>query len=162
MRVSALDAAASGAKPIFMALNILKLCVGCDSVEDLEEWIGFRLEEKRLAGEKPEHFHTTRMVPKRVDEITSGGSLYWVIKGNVQCRQRITEIRPFTDKDGIGRCHLVLEPKVVRTDWQPRRAFQGWRYLKASEAPADAREGPDGWHALPQNLRRELAELGLL
>jgi hypothetical protein len=145
-----------------MPLNMLKLCVGCDSVEDLEEWIGFRLEEKRRGGEKPEHFHTTRMVPKRVDEIISGGSLYWVIKGNVQCRQRITEIRPFTDKDGIGRCHLVLDPKVVRTDWQPRRAFQGWRYLKASEAPADAREGRDGWFALPQNLRRELAELGLL
>ncbi|MGN6465056.1 MAG: DUF1489 family protein, partial [Rhizobiaceae bacterium] len=68
----------------------------------------------------------------------------------------------FTDKDGIGRCHLVLDPRVVRTDWQPRRAFQGWRYLKDSEAPADAREGRGGWYALPQNLRRELAELGLL
>jgi len=145
-----------------MPLNILKLCVGCDSVEDLEEWIGFRLEEKRRAGQPVEHFHTTRMVPKRVEEIISGGSLYWVIKGNVQCRQLITEIRPFRDKDGIGRCHLVLEPKVVRTEWQPRRAFQGWRYLKQSEAPEDAREGRDGWFALPQNLRRELAELGLL
>jgi len=157
-----LDPDAVDATPWRMALNILKLCVGCDSVEDLEEWIGFRLEEKRRAGVKPEHFHTTRMMPKRVEEIVSGGSLYWVIKGNVQCRQRITEIRPFTDKDGIGRCHLVLDPEVVRTDWQPRRAFQGWRYLKPSEAPADEREGRDGWHALPQNLRRELAELGLL
>jgi hypothetical protein len=162
MRVSALDAAASGAKPILMALNILKLCVGCDSVEDLEEWIGFRLEEKRRAGEKPEHFHTTRMVPKRVDEITSGGSLYWVIKGNVQCRQRITEIRPFTDKDGIGRCHLVLEPKVVRTDWQPRRAFQGWRYLKPEDAPRDLGAARAGMRDLPPELRRDLADLGLL
>ncbi len=145
-----------------MALNIVKLCVGCDSVEDLEEWIAFRLDEKRRAGEKVEHFHTTRMMPRRVEEVTGGGSLYWVIKGNVQCRQLITEIRPFTDSNGIGRCHLVLDPNVVRTDWQPRRAFQGWRYLKPSEAPDDVREGREGWHALPQNLRRELADLGLL
>ena len=93
-----------------MALNLLKLCVGCDSVEDLEEWIAFRLDERRRAGEPAEHWHTTRMVPTRGAEITDGGSLYWVIKGNVQCRQLITEIRPFTDDEGIGRCHLVLDP----------------------------------------------------
>jgi len=145
-----------------MPLNMLKLCVGCDSVEDLEEWIGFRLEKKRRGGEKPEQFHTTRMVPKRSDEIISGGSLYWVIKGNVQCRQLITEIRPFTDKDGIGRCHLVLDPKVVRTDWQPRRAFQGWRYLKPADAPADLGKGKAALAEMPPKLRLELAELGLL
>jgi hypothetical protein len=102
------------------------------------------------------------MAPKQVDAITSGGSLYWVIKGNVQCRQRILEIRPFTDSEGIGRCHIVLEPKLVRTEWQPRRAFQGWRYLKPSEAPRDLKAGGSGWQALPQNLRQELANLGLL
>ena len=71
-----------------MALNLLKLCVGCDSVEDLEEWIAFRLDEKRRAGEPVEHFHTTRMVPTRAAELIDGGSLYWVIKAQVQCRQR--------------------------------------------------------------------------
>jgi hypothetical protein len=143
-------------------LNLVKLCVGCDSVEDLDEWIAFRLNEKRLRGEPVEHCHTTRMVPKQADAITSGGSLYWVIKGNVQCRQRILDIRPFTDGEGIGRCHIVLEPKLVRTEWQPRRAFQGWRYLKPSEAPRDLKAGGGGWQALPQNLRQELANLGLL
>ena len=142
-------------------LNLVKLCVGCDSIEDLEEWIAFRLDEKRLRGEAVEHCHTTRMVPKQVDAVTGGGSLYWVIKGNVQCRQRILEIRPFTDGEGIGRCHIVLEPKLVRTEWQPRRAFQGWRYLKPSEAPRDLKIGREG-QTLPQNLRRELADLGLL
>lgn len=145
-----------------MTLHLIKLCVGCDSVEDLEEWIEFKLREKKLAGEVPEQFHTTRMIPKQADELLGGGSLYWVIKGNVQCRQRLLEIRPFTDSDGIGRCRLVLEPKVVRTDWQPRRAFQGWRYLKPSEAPADLAPGRAGWQALPPELRQELAELGLL
>jgi hypothetical protein len=145
-----------------MPLHLLKLCVGCDSIEDLEEWIAFRLREKRLAGEKEEQLHTTRMAPKRVEELVTGGSLYWVIKGNVQCRQRLLAVRPFTDREGISRCHLVLEPKVVATDWQPRRAFQGWRYLKASEAPADLAAGRAGWQALPPELRRELAQLGLL
>lgn len=144
-----------------MALNLIKLCVGCESVEDLEAWIAFRLDEKKRAGQAIEHFHTTRMVPKRADELTDGGSLFWVIKGQVQCRQRLTEIRPFTDGDGIGRCHLVLDPKVVRTRWQPKRAFQGWRYLKASEAPADLPAAAD-IAAMPGALRNELAELGLL
>ncbi|MBR2688157.1 MAG: DUF1489 family protein [Aquamicrobium sp.] len=145
-----------------MALNLIKLCVGCDSVEDLEEWIADRLDDKRRAGEPVEQYHTTRMVPTRVAEIVEGGSLYWVIKGSVQCRQLITEIRPFTDKEGIGRCHLVLDPAVVRTEWQPRRAFQGWRYLKLSDAPADLGKGRTGWAEMPPKLRQELAELGLL
>ncbi|RWL41737.1 DUF1489 family protein, partial [Mesorhizobium sp.] len=88
--------------------------------------------------------------------------LYWVIKGSVQCRQLITEIRPFTDAEGIGRCHLVLDSEVVRTDWQPRRAFQGWRYLKPADAPADLGKGRAALAEIPPKLRLELAELGLL
>lgn len=145
-----------------MHLNILKLCVGCESVEDLEEWIAERLDEKRRKGEPVEHFHTTRMVPNRVDEVTGGGSLYWVIKGTVQCRQRLLEIRPFRDSDGINRCRLVLDPEVVRTEWQPRRPFQGWRYLKPEDAPADLANGLSGFKEMPPKLRLELSELGLL
>jgi len=144
-----------------MSLNLIKLCVGADSVEDLEEWIAFRLDEKRRAGEPVEQFHTTRMVPKRAEELLAGGSLYWVIKGSVQCRQRLLDIRPFTDAEGIHRCHLVLEPTVIRTGWQPRRAFQGWRYLEPKDSPADMRDG-EGIATLPPKLRGELAELGLL
>ncbi len=145
-----------------MSLNLIKLCVGCDSVEDLEEWIAFRLDEKRRAGEPVEHWHTTRMVPTRGPEIVGGGSLYWVIKGSVQCRQRLVEVRPFIDGEGISRCHLVLDPAVVRTAWQPRRAFQGWRYLKPEDAPVDLSRGRAGEIEMPIKLKRELAELGLL
>lgn len=145
-----------------MALNLIKLCVGCDSVEDLEEWIAFRLDEKRRAGEPVEHFHTTRMAPTRGAELTDGGSLYWVIKGSVQCRQLLTEVRPFIDGEGISRCHLVLEPVVTRTAWQPRRPFQGWRYLKPEDAPVDLTRGRVGEIEMPPKLKRELAELGLL
>lgn len=145
-----------------MSLNLIKLCVGCDSVEDLEEWIAFRLDERRRAGEPAEQFHTTRMVPTRRDELLAGGSLYWVIKAQVQCRQRLLDIRPFVDGEGISRCHLILDPAVVRTDWQPRRAFQGWRYLKPADAPGDMRDGGASVMALPPHLRQELAALGLL
>jgi hypothetical protein len=143
-----------------MPLHLIKLCVGCDSVEDLVEWIDYRLKEKRRARQKPEHGHVTRMVPKRIAELLDGGSLYWVIKGTVQCRQRLLDIRPFVDKDGIGRCRLVLDPKVMRTEWQPRRPFQGWRYLDAKDAPRDLKAGRGG-DDLPPALRAELAELGL-
>ena len=145
-----------------MSLHLLKLCVGCDSVEDLEEWIAEKLDQRRRAGEPAEHWHTTRMVPTRGAEITDGGSLYWVIKGSVQCRQRLLEVRPFVDDEGISRCRLMLDPVVVRTEWQPRRAFQGWRYLKQNEAPLDLGKGRKGIAEMPPKLRQELAELGLL
>ena len=145
-----------------MTLHLVKLCVGVDTVEDLQGWIEFRLEEKRRAGQTPEHFHTTRMMPRRGDELLDGGSLYWVIRGKVQVRQQLLEIRPFRDKDGIKRCHLVLEPRLVLTRWQPRRAFQGWRYLGQKDAPRDLSGDTARIAALPAKMRRELAELGLL
>src|SRR6476619_6848870 len=114
-----------------MPLHLLKLCVGCDSVQDLDDWIKQRLKEKKKKGEKTEHVHVTRMVPKRADELTDGGSLYWVIRGQVACRERILDVRPFVDKQGIGRCRIVLEPKVVPVEPRLWRAFQGWRYLAA-------------------------------
>src|SRR5215203_6432681 len=106
-----------------MPLHLLKLCVGCDSIEDLEGWIAFRLDEMRLAGEKPEQRHTTRMIPRRASELLDGGSLYWVIRGSVQVRQSLLDVRPFRDAEGIQRCHLVMEPELTATEWQPRRAF---------------------------------------
>jgi hypothetical protein len=102
------------------------------------------------------------MIPKRVEELVAGGSLYWVIRGNVQARQRLVEVRPFRDKDGVSRCHLILEPKVVATEWQPRRAFQGWRYLDPKDAPRDLSGGRRALRELPPALRQSLAELGLL
>jgi hypothetical protein len=145
-----------------MSLHLIKLCVGCDSVSDLENWIKQKLKEKKRRGQKPEHIHTTRMVPKRADELTNGGSLYWVIRGQIICRERILDIRPFTDKDGIGRCRVVLDGKIVLVEPRPRAAFQGWRYLEMKEAPRDLSRAAPGAARMPEAMRRELRGLGLL
>lgn len=145
-----------------MPLHLVKLCVGCDSIADLEDWIKQKLKEKKRRGQKPEHIHTTRMVPKRADELTAGGSLFWVIRGQVTCRERILAIRPFTDKDGIRRCRVVLDGKVVLVEPRPRSAFQGWRYLEAKDAPRDLSRAAPGAAKMPEQMRRELRELGLL
>ncbi len=143
-----------------MTVHLIKLCVGCDSVEDLAEWVDWRLAEARKQREKPEHAHVTRMVPKRIAELLDDGSLYWVIKGTVQVRQRLLDVRPFVDDEGIGRCRLVLEPTLKRTEWQPRRPFQGWRYLDPKDAPRDLRRRARGGD-LPPELSAELAEFGV-
>jgi hypothetical protein len=145
-----------------MSLNLIKLCVGCDSVAELSSWIKQRLKQKKARKEKPKHIHTTRMVPKRVDELLDGGSLYWVIRGQVMCRQDLVAIRPFVDKDGVGRCRLVLRPKVVPVEPRPFRAFQGWRYLDSKDAPRDLDRAAPGARNMPEQMRRELRELGLL
>jgi hypothetical protein len=145
-----------------MTVHLIKLCVGCDSVRDLKGWIKEKLRAKRKNREKPEHIHRTRMVPKRAEELVGGGSLYWVIRGEIMCRQRVRAIRPFVDKDGVGRCGIVLDPKVVLVEPKPHRAFQGWRYLAPRDAPRDLGKGQKGAVVMPETLRRELRELGLM
>jgi len=145
-----------------VALHLIKLCVGCDSVKDLEDWIREKQRERRQKGQAREHVHRTRMVPKRADELTDGGSLFWVIRGQVMCRQKLTGVRPYVDKAGIGRCELVLTPKVIPVEPRPWRAFQGWRYLDAKDAPRDLDRAAPGAQSMPETMRRELRELGLL
>ncbi|MET0606253.1 MAG: DUF1489 family protein [Beijerinckiaceae bacterium] len=146
-----------------MPLHLIKLCVGAESIADLEEWIALRLAEMKRRKQKPEQLHTTRMVPRRLDLANPGGSLFWVIKGQVSARQRLLEVRPFTDDQGIGRCHLALDSRVVAVEPRPCRPFQGWRYLEDKEAPRDLTAKTAGQIAeMPEELRRELAGLGLL
>ena len=145
-------------------LHLIKLCVGCDSVKDLQDWIKERLKATR-AGKgtsKRQRTHTTRMVPKRADEIIDGGSLYWVIRGQTMCRERVLAVRPFVDKEGVGRCHIFLDCKPVLVEPRPYRAFQGWRYLEPKDAPRDLDRAAPGARDMPEALRRELRDLGLL
>jgi hypothetical protein len=102
------------------------------------------------------------MLPKRHDEIVGQGSLYWVIKGWLSARQRIEAIEPFTDTDGISRCHIVLDPVVVPVRARPVRPFQGWRYLTEKDAPADLAQSAAAIAEMPEDMQRELRQLGLL
>lgn len=144
-----------------MSLHLVKLCVGIESFEQLRDSIAERLESKRKSGAIIEQFHRTRMTPRRDKELLAGGSLYWVIKGKIQARQKILNLRGMVDGEGIKRCDIVLEPNLILTQWQPRRAFQGWRYLDGKDAPLDASSHSDG-DELPEALKQELNELGLL
>ncbi|WP_370874463.1 DUF1489 family protein [Amorphus orientalis] len=144
-----------------MSLNLVKLCVGVESVDDLARSIERRLDLRRAAGEEEVLRHTTRMTPKRGDEILDGGSLYWVIRGAIQARQRVLRLDPVVDAEGTSRCDIVLAPELVTTRMVPRRPFQGWRYLPADDAPADMDLGTGG-DDIPSEMRRELAELGLI
>ncbi|KQP08024.1 lysophospholipase [Methylobacterium sp. Leaf99] len=146
-----------------MALHLLKLCVGPATIADLEVRIAQNRAEALAQGRDAPPSHVTRMVPTRLREIVGGGSIYWVIKGTLICRQTIAAITPFTGTDGIGRCRLVLDPAVVPVAPRPCRPFQGWRYLKAEDAPADLDGATAGDLAeMPESLRRELAGLGLI
>lgn len=144
-----------------MTVHLIKLCVGADDIADLAAWQAERLAEMKRRGEPHVLAHVTRMTPKRADELLDGGSLYWVMKGVIRCRQKLTGIEQFTDGEGIGRCRLILDPEIVPTRRQERRPFQGWRYLDAKDAPADVKRG-EADDDMPEEMRRELEELGLL
>lgn len=146
-----------------MPLNLVKLCVGAESPEDLARWQTGRLAEAARNGTPGRLAHTTYQSPKRIGDLLDGGSIYWVIKGVIQVRQRLIGFEEGTKADGRRCCHILLDPAHVPVRPTPRRAFQGWRYLEASDAPADiARGSGDGLAALPPAMRRDLAELCLL
>lgn len=139
-------------------VNLVKLSVGTESVENLQDWqdmTGLRLPEGLPR-------HVTRMWPKREAEILAGGSIYWVIKGQIQCRQRILRMDEVIGEDGIRRCAIILDPKLHRTQTATKRPFQGWRYLKPEDSPADLPEGRSTEEPLPLELSQALTEIGVL
>lgn len=143
-----------------MTLHLIKLCVGIDTVEDLEAYRTQRSKEQSARGVPVQSVHVTRMFPKQSEKLLDGGSLYWVIKRVVQCRQRIVSLDEIVGEDGIRRCAIVMDPEIIRTAPAARRPFQGWRYLKADEAPMDISDPAAGGENLPPDLRRKLIEIG--
>lgn len=129
-----------------MPLHMIKLCVGVDEVGELREWCAKR---------RP--IVHTRQTPKRAAEILEGGSLYWVIKGQVLVRQPIVAIETLGEK-GLTRCEIELGQTPVLTAPTPRRAFQGWRYFTQDDAPPDLPTGDDD--TIPGDLAIQLRALG--
>jgi hypothetical protein len=144
-----------------MALNLIKLCVGVDTVEELAAWQKERLADMKKKGKKPELFHMTSQTPKRREELLDGGSLYWVVKGQIAVRQKLIDIREGKKRDGTPACMLVYDKKLVGVRRRAHRPFQGWRYLTATDAPIDL-DLKSGAKDLPEALAAELASLGLL
>jgi hypothetical protein len=134
-------------------VNLVKLCVGIDSVEALEK------RQKRAGNTPPAH--VTRMWPRREAEILAGGSLYWVMKGLIQARQKVIGLEERVGSDGVRRCALLLEPRIVRVEPAPRRPFQGWRYLTLDQTPRDLPERRPEEGALPASLLAALADIGV-
>jgi hypothetical protein len=140
-----------------MALNLLKLSVGTESVEDLADW----QDSQRSRWPEGTAVHVTRMWPKREAEVLDGGSIYWVIKGVIQCRQRMVALEEVDLGDGIARCAMIMDKELVRTEAAPRRPFQGWRYLDPKDSPRDLAKGRAKDDPLPPALAQALAEIGL-
>ncbi|MDB5432815.1 MAG: hypothetical protein JWP35_3931 [Caulobacter sp.] len=133
-----------------MALHLIKLCVGIDSADELRAWRATR------AAQGHKSIVPTRQTPKRFAELVQGGSLYWVIKGQVLLRQTI--LRVDTLDHGQQPCRIELDPDLIAVAPMPRRPFQGWRYLETKDAPPDlsTAEGEQ----MPEALAKELRELG--
>lgn len=144
-----------------MSLHIRKLCVGAESISDLECWQAGRLRRDGSAG----LWHGTRNWPRRRDEVLDGGSLYWIIRGAMSVRQRIVGFEPYVpaeiadDPEAKPYCRLMLDPVLVRTEPWPHRPFQGWRYLVQEEAPPDLPPSADA-DALPAELVGALRQMG--
>lgn len=138
-------------------INIIKLSVGTESIETLTEWQS----ERRAQMGREHSLHVTRMWPRREAEVFSGGSMYWVIKGFIQARQRIIGFEEVIGDDGIRRCGIMLDPELIRTTAAQRRPFQGWRYLTDEDAPNDLPVGRTSDDDLPKDLEIALADLGL-
>lgn len=139
-------------------LNLVKLSVGTESVDTLDEWQKI----KRTQTDDRFSHHVTRMWPKREQEILSGGSIFWVIKGAIQARQQIVRFDEVMGADGIRRCDFVLAPELIRTQTALRRPFQGWRYLKPEDSPPDLPKGRKAEEPLPTELATALAEIGVI
>ena len=133
-----------------MSLHIIKLVVGCVTVEDLVAW------RRPQAGEP--WILKTRQTPKRAAELMDGGSVYRVFKGLVLCRQRILDINTVGEGQA-ARCHVTLDEEVVLTQPLPRRPFQGWRYFDGKDAPADLASSADA-ASVPRDLAVRLREIG--
>jgi hypothetical protein len=136
-------------------IHLIKLAVGVRDIAHLHAL------QKARAAQNPPLRHLTRNFPKRAEELLDGGSMYWVITGTILVRQRLVGVERATDSDGTPRTALILDPALVYVEARPMRAFQGWRYLPESDAPADLAVGSASAD-MPEEMRRQLAALGLL
>ena len=138
-------------------LHLVKMAVGASDVEELRRFRAQRFAERGVS------WVYTRNHPRRAEAVLGGGSLYWVVKGQIRARQRVIGFRSERDDNGRAFCLILTDPGFVVTLPRPFRPFQGWRYLPPTDVPKDAPGGPGGdFSAMPDHMLVELRELGLI
>ncbi len=151
-----------------MPINIRKLSVGSESVESLQAW---QQENKKIRD--GQIWHITRNWPKRRDELLDGGSIYWIIKGVMQARQRIvgfmedeaSAMQIAQNSEAINKkpyCRIMLASELILTKPWPHRPFQGWRYLKPEDAPPDMNSNINDEDEMPLGMAADLKNMGLI
>jgi hypothetical protein len=140
-------------------IHMIKLCVGVSTLQELEDYRDERAHWWDADYGEDVHVHRTRMMPKRAAEMEGLASIYWVISGQVVCRQPILRLARFTNAEGIDYCDIIMAPDMVRTVPYPKRPFQGWRYLRPEDAPPDLAANEN---AESLALAADLAKLGLI
>ena len=116
-----------------MPVHLKKLCVGVDTPEQL-------LQVRKVHKNKKYGAHVivyTRHKPKEAEALIKSGSLYRIMKNRIVARQKIIGFEHYKDDDNITRTKIILSPEMYRTVAVPHRPFQGWRYLKDTDVPAD-------------------------
>jgi hypothetical protein len=134
-------------------LHLLKLAVGIDDIGHLREI------RKARAAERGGNWVYTRNRPRRAREVLDGGSIYWVIRGQIRVRQRVTGLRGERDDTGRRYCLIEVDAELVPTLLRVCRPFQGWRYLSPKDAPADRSAAGEPPH---DRMLAELRALGLI
>ena len=140
-------------------IHMIKLCVGVSSLAELESYRDERAHWWDADYGEDVHVHRTRMMPRRAAEMEGKSSIYWVIAGQVMCRQPILRLARYTNAEGIDYCDIIMAPDLVRTVPYPKRPFQGWRYLRPEDAPPDLGANEN---AESLALAADLAKLGLI
>ena len=137
-------------------LHLLKMAVG---VGDIDELRRFRAARRKERGGS---WVYTRNHPRRTAEVLAGGSIYWVIRGQIRVRQLVTGFRSERDDNGRAYCLIEVDHDLAPTVLRRWRPFQGWRYLTPADAPPDAPTGPGGIATMPERMLAELRALGML
>jgi len=140
-------------------IHLQKLSVGSESIDTLAAWQKHVAARRLKKGLSPVHEHVTRMFPKQKEALLDGGSIYWVIKGLIQCRNRIVALEEVRKKDGTKACSIQMDPELIAVIPTPKRPFQGWRYLQPDAAPTDLTDVTGG-KDLPPELRSKLVDIG--
>ena len=139
-----------------MTVHLKKLSVGIDTLESLVT------RQRLVVDAGRELLHPTRNWPRRKEELLDGGSLYWIIKGQMVARQPIKDFIEVLQPDSKPKCGIILEPGLVPVWPRKEKIFQGWRYLESSDIPADMPTNETDETPMPLSLAKELRELGLL